>query len=165
MPAPERERLEPDDDRRAEHRDREQEVRDDERRVQVRVHGDRAERRLHERADEAATASQRTQRGRPRVNHAPTASASVSDDRHAADHPVPELDVRVVVLLRERLPGLAPGPVLAAEPGAVSRTTAPVEMISQSAKTDATASRRKAVGGELEARAGAAEPRARDVHG
>ena len=57
----ERERLEPDDDRRAEHDEREQEVRDDERRVQVRVDGDRAERRLRERADEGrrppATAS------------------------------------------------------------------------------------------------------------
>ena len=40
------------------------------------------------------------------------------DDRHARDHPVPELDVRVVALLREGLARLASRPVLAAEPRA-----------------------------------------------
>src|SRR5262249_36275474 len=39
-------------------------------------------------------------------------------DGHRRDHPVPELDVRVVALGGERLPRLAPGPVLTAEPGA-----------------------------------------------
>src|SRR5919109_64800 len=39
-------------------------------------------------------------------------------DRRPCDHPVPELDVRVVALLREGIPRLAARPVLAAEPGA-----------------------------------------------
>ena len=116
---PVRDRLEPDDDRRAEHRDREQQVRDDERRVQVRVDGDRAERRLRERADEGGDGEPpRPATAAPRVNHAPTASASVRTIVTPPTSAVPELDVGVVVLLRERLPGLAAGPVLAAEPRA-----------------------------------------------
>ena len=46
--------------------------------MEVRVDGDRAERRLREPCRRTwPTASQRAQRGSPRVNQAPTASASV----------------------------------------------------------------------------------------
>ncbi len=118
VPVDQRYRLEADDYRRAQHGDREQQVGDDERRVQVRVDGDRAERRLGQRAREGS--------GREPAGPARQAACGPGagrerqreDDRHTADQPVPELDVGVIVLLGKRLPGRTAGPVLAPEPGA-----------------------------------------------
>src|SRR2546430_3653484 len=51
-------------------------------------------------------------------------------DRHAADDPVSELDVRVVVLRRQRMAGFAARPVAAAETGRSEEHTS--ELQSQS---------------------------------
>jgi hypothetical protein len=118
MAATERQRLQTDDDGGAQNGQREQEMRDHERRVQVCVDGDRPERRLcgcpDEGADREPPRPPRQRARQPRAD----CKREREDDRHAGDHPVSELDVRVVALLRERLAGLAAGPVLATQAGA-----------------------------------------------
>ena len=73
----ERERLDEDDDSRGEHDEREQEVGHHEQRVQSRVHGERAERRLRERADERRERKASDALGQPR-RHAGVPSHATS---------------------------------------------------------------------------------------
>ena len=113
----ERVRLDGDDDARREHRQREEEVRHHEPRVQPRVDGERAERRLRERPEERrerepshpARQPGREARAEPRDER--------GEDRERAHDAVAELDERVVALARQRVAGGAAGPVLAAEAG------------------------------------------------
>ena len=74
-------------------------------------------------------------------------------DRHAADDPVSELDVGVVVLRRQRMAGFAARPVAAAETELVNRTAAPVATITQSAKSSSAANRRNQTGWSANERA------------
>src|SRR5712691_687144 len=79
------------------------------------VDGHRAERRLPERPNEDGPGEDlhpAREAGRPQRRDGEHERRQHREER---DHPVRELDVRVVALLRERIARLAAGPVLAAE--------------------------------------------------
>jgi hypothetical protein len=111
-------RLDRHDNRGREHDDGEKEVRHDRDRVKVEPHRDQPERRLRDRPE----------RGDPRARAHPARQRAQEvrrdrrrkreQDRKQADDAVPELDERVVVLLREHRAGRAAGPAFAAEPRA-----------------------------------------------
>ena len=102
----------------------------------------------------------------PRVEPRADREREREHDRDPADHAVPELDVGVVALLGNGWPGSQPGQCSQPSPELVSRTIAPGGDDQARARTvAASASRRKAVGRELEG----AQPRSAcgvrlDVH-
>src|ERR687885_75393 len=83
--------------------------------MEMDVDRERAERRLEERAHEDGERESRGPAGQALGTPRREPGEEREHDRRPGDHPVPELDVRVVALLWEGVPRLAPGPVLAAE--------------------------------------------------
>ena len=96
---------------------REEEVRHHEPRVQPRVDGEGAERRLRERAEERREREPSHPARQPRREACTEPGDERGENRQSADDPVPELDERVVALARQRIARGAAGPVLAAEAG------------------------------------------------
>ena len=113
-PAHELEGEEDEHDRPCEQHHRQQQMGRHDRPAQVSLDREVAERRLRQGSSEERdrellpSTLERRPEGRQRDEQR-------DQDRHAAYHPVPELDVGVVVLRRQRVAGLAAGPVAAAE--------------------------------------------------
>ena len=103
--------------RTGEQRDRQQQVQHHDRPAQIARDREQADRRLRERAEEDPERKPRcpARQSRRAANREP--GEQRERDRDAADETVAELDERVSVLRRQRMPLFAARPVAAAEPG------------------------------------------------
>ena len=113
----ERESLDGDDDARRKHRQREEEVRHHEPRVQARVDGEGAQRRLRERPEERREGEPPHPPGQAGCEAGADPRDERGENRESAHEAVSELDERVVALARQRVARRAARPVLAPEAG------------------------------------------------
>src|SRR5919204_6418119 len=85
--------------------------------AQVALDGEVTERRLRERAEKDDEGEPLRTSWQRRYTTRAEPGQERDEDDDASDNAVTELDVRVVVLRRQRMPAFAPGPVAAAKPG------------------------------------------------
>jgi hypothetical protein len=90
-------------------------VRGHDRPAEVGVHGEVAERGLRDRPGQDREREPAAASREARCQERPDSGQQHEHDHDSAEGAVSELDERVVVLGRQRVAGLAPGPVTAAE--------------------------------------------------